>query len=177
MYEYHIELSEKDYIDFNKYHLLHSESGKKAIRINQMLFPIISVILLFLIWFFNRDLHLLLIEGIVLGIISVIMFFLTKGMLLKKIEKHITKLKKEGKLPFNQKSILTFDEDGIHEKTANTETKTNYTLIEKIIESDETIYVYIGAVQAIIIPKDCYIADHSIDELLVYLNEKTKLNR
>lgn len=177
MYEYHIQLSEKDYINFNKFHLLHSKSGKQIIRRNQLMFPVISFFLLLLIWWFDGNLELLLIEAIVLGVMSIILVFFTKGLLIKNITKQLNKLKKEGKLPYSERSIVTFEDDGIREKTAHSETKTSYALVEKIKVSDETIYVYISAVQALIIPKTCYCADKTIDELLFFLNEKCNLNQ
>jgi hypothetical protein len=177
MLEFHIGLSEEEYIKFNEYHLLHSASGKKAIRRYQLIFPFISILLLGLLWLVDVDPEILLIEAILLGIISMFTVFSAKKTLIRSIVKTVTKLKKEGKLPYHSETIVTFEDDGIRERSAHTENKTSYHIVEKIVQSDRAIYVYISAVQAIIIPKSCFETTDQINELLQYLDMKCQFGK
>jgi len=43
MFEYKITLNDNDYIQFNKYHLLNSPSGKKSLWIYRLFIPIICL--------------------------------------------------------------------------------------------------------------------------------------
>jgi len=172
MYEYKINLEEKDYVTFNEYHMQNSPSGKKTILTFRLMMPIISIIIIFIFWIVGVDPFLLLIESIVLALVSVFFVFYSKRLLMKSIVKTIAKLKKEGKLPYNQESVMTFDDEGIHEKTDKSESKNRYTMVEKIGNTDHAIYIYFSAMQAYIIPISVFESDTDKKQFLEFLYSK-----
>jgi hypothetical protein len=172
MFEYNIILTEQDYITFNQYHMSHSANGKKAILMFRLLMPIISLCALLIFWIAEADPTLILVEAIVLGLLSVYFFFYSKKILMKSVIKTVAKLRKEGKLPFNQESTITFDETHILEKTDLNESKISYQMIEKIADMKDAIYIYFSAMQAYIIPNSVFESDEHKKEFLDFMHTK-----
>ena len=175
MFEFNIVLTEQDYIRFNQYHMTHSANGKKAILLLRLLMPIISLCALLIFVVADADPTLILIEAIVLGLLSIFFIFYGKKILLKSVAKNISKLKKDGKLPFNQESTITFDETHILEKTDLNESKISYQIIEKIAETENAIYIYFSAMQAYIIPNTVFESNEHRKELLDFMYTKVNL--
>ncbi len=176
MYEYKIKLDEKDYIQFNDYHLSNSRVGKKTVNMIRILVPILFLCAIFIFLIANADVELIITLSITAVIVSILMVFYSKKLLMKTMTKSIKTLKKDGKLPFNIEATITFDEAGIHEKSLNSESKTNYVLVEKIGQNEHAVYIYISAVQAYIIPITCFSSDREKDEFLEYINTKCIIN-
>lgn len=60
-------------------------------------------------------------------------------------------------------------EDGIVTTNSFSESKTKWDGIEKIIESEEHIFIYVGVASAFIIPKRAFLDNKGIDEFLTTL--------
>lgn len=175
MYEYKIKLDEKDYIEFNDYHLSNSVAGKKAVNLIRILVPLLFLCAISIFLIANADGELIITLAITAVVVSILMVFFSKKILIISMSKSIKRLKKDGKLPFNGEVIITFDEDGIHEKTLNSESKINYTLVEKIGQNKQAIYIYMSAVQAYIIPLSCFESDVKKIEFLEFLDKKCNI--
>lgn len=107
------------------------------------------VVVIFII---NFDFQLLLIEAIFMTILSILWICYSKKFILKSMKKGLKKMKKEGRLPYSNEAIVKFDDESIHEISLNTESKTKYSLVEKIAVTEKAIYIYFSSVQAYILP-------------------------
>lgn len=172
MYAYKISLSEKEYIQFNEYHLLHSAVGKKALLQHKIVLPLLSLLIIIIFFSAKADMNLIIIESIFLGICSIMWIIYSKKIVMKSFKKNIEKIKKEGRLPFESETTVTFDDQGIIEKSSNAETKTSYSVVEKIAETKQAIYIYMSAVQAIIIPTSYFDSEEDKDELIKFIETK-----
>ena len=93
------------------------------------------------------------------------------------MKKEIKKIKKEGKLPYSKEAILKFDAESIHEITPNTESKSNYPLIEKIAVTEKAIYIYFSSVQAYILPLTAFSDEMEKLKFIEFINLKANISR
>lgn len=143
------ELTKQDYIDFNIYHMTSSVTMKRSLFIQRFIIPIIFLVLpIFLIKITDIPLWYWYSVFIILSVLWVVFY---KKFLIKSVERRISKILDEGKTT----GILgvhhfSFTEEGIVDKTEFSETK--YNVIEKVVESEKHIFIYVSAVMAYIIP-------------------------
>ncbi|MGC7873266.1 YcxB family protein [Desulfosporosinus sp. SYSU MS00001] len=165
MKSFDFELNSKDYIDFNLYNLNNSTTIKKSLIAVRVLLSVIILIMTLA----------LVKQGNVIGYIyfaviwSLIMFFFPKGFR-SRMKRRIGKILNEGKNayflgPWSIKLL----EDGIVTTNSYSESKTRWDGIEKIIEGEEHIFIYVGVASAFIIPKRAFPDNNGIEEFLTTL--------
>ena len=174
MFEFNITLDDNDYLLFNQYHLFNSRSGKNSLIFFRFIIPCICIMVIFIFWIAGSDFELILIEAILMAIISIWWIVYSKKSIFKSINKRIKKVKKEGRLPYSNESILKFDEEKIHEITPNTENITKYSLIEKIAVTEKAVYIYFGALQAYILPVKAFSDEMEKLKFLEFINTKAE---
>lgn len=177
MFEFKINLDDDDYLLFNQYHLLNSPSGKKSLMSFRFIIPFFCFMIIIIFCIAGSDFELILIEAIVLTILSILLIGFSKKKLLKSMNKRIIKMKKEGRLPYCNESILKFDDEKIHEITPNTENITKYLLIEKIAVTEKAIYIYFSTVQAYILPVTAFSDEKEKLKFLEFINMKVDILR
>lgn len=84
----------------------------------------------------------------------------------------IKMIKKEGKLPYGKEVFARFDDQLFMETANGNESKIDYANIEKIAVGQKAIYIYIGAIQAFIIPFSVFEDEEKREEFLTFLNHK-----
>mgnify|MGYP001954218965 CR=1 FL=1 len=82
------------------------------------------------------------------------------------------KMKKEGRLPYNNEAIIKFDDEGIHEISSDNESNVKYSTIEKIAVTEKAIYIYVNSVQACILPVTAFSQDSEKQRFLEFINSK-----
>ena len=176
MFEFKINLDDEDYLLFNQYHLLNSPSGKKSLMSFRFIIPFFCFMIIVIFCIAGSDFELILIEAIVLTILSILWIGFSKKKLLKSMNKRIIKMKKEGRLPYSNESILKFDDEKIHEITPNAENITKYLLIEKIAVTEKAIYIYFSTVQAYILPVTAFSDEMEKLKFLEFINMKVDID-
>lgn len=162
------ELTMQDYIDFNFNYMDTSKSMKHM--------KLIQYILLTLL-FLATMLHDIIVKrrsiwfSVCIYTVLIILWVKFNDKIIKKLMKPIiVKAVKEGKKTnVLGNHNLTLDEDGIVYRTEFSETK--YKRIEKIVETDNHIFVYVNTVTACIIPKRVFINIEDKDKFLNMLND------
>lgn len=172
MFKFKITLSDDDYLLFNQYHLLNSPSGKKYFMTIKFIVPFVFFMFIVIFCIAGSEFGLILFESILMTIMSICWIVFSKRLILKSMKKKITKMKKEGKLPYSSEAILTFDDEKIHEITPDSESVTNYSLIEKIVETEKAIYIHINTVQAFILPVTAFTGEMERLKFLEFINSK-----
>lgn len=175
MFEFKITLNDDDYLLFNQYHLLNSPSGKKSLMSFRFIIPFICFMFIVIFCIAGSDFELILIESILMTIISIFWIGFSKKKILKSMNRRITKIKKEGRLPYSNEAILKFDDEKIHEITPNTENVTKYSLIEKIAVTEKAIYIYFSSVQAFILPVTAFSGEMEKLKFLEFINMKVDI--
>lgn len=173
LFKFDINLSEQDYIEFNKFQMTKSYYGKKQIKTFRMFIItiyLISSVLLLLDGGFNSENLFSLIPLLILFVIfyfGIIPFF-TLG-----IKSSLKLFKKSGKLAYSPKSVVEFYEDSFCETTEINKTEQKYSSIERVsVLSGKMIYIHINHMMAYLIPISCFDSAEHYGEFMGFLKTK-----
>ena len=168
IYNFTYNLVEADYFEFNRHHTMGNKSAHK----------VVSAMRVFIAAFMGFIVLLNVISG---GGMSSLIFPLTLGfivifgfdhLVLLLIRWQIRSIKKQGKIPFGKDVNIRFDEESYTEINEVSETKINYTSMERVVKGHHAIYLYIGAVQATIIPFAAFETEEHMDDFLAFIFSK-----
>ena len=153
LFQLNINLSEDDYLDFNKFHSFESMHGKKLINKTRIFFVLAMIILaaLFLLVMGLTTFSITYAALLLLFTLLYMVFF--KKILTRNVKTQIKRLKKVGKLPFDPVSTFEFHEDKMVEITALQRTEQSYSIFERIcVVKDRYVLLYKSSVGAYILP-------------------------
>ena len=172
MYRFNYVLTEKDYLEFNKIHMLRSPANKKFNTMLRFFIPAFLFLMILISWgsYENQD---ELIGSIIINLVfSLIWFFAFKPLNGWFLKLNIKMMKKRGKLPYSKEGSIQFDEDFIVDSTEEQETKVKYKAVERIVLGDNAVYIYISSIQAFIVPFSVFKNDEQKAEFLAFINNK-----
>ena len=173
LFQLNINLSEDDYLDFNKFHSFESMHGKKLINKTRIIFVLAMIILaaLFLLVMGLTTFSITYAALLLLFTLLYMVFF--KKILTRNVKTQIKRLKKVGKLPFDPVSTLEFHEDKMVEVTALQRTEQSYSILERIcVVKDRYILLYKSSVGAYILPVVQVKAQLNQEEFVDFLSSK-----
>ena len=164
------ERTEEDMIQFNLFHLSHSPSIKQQIFITQIVMAVLVFILPIGVSLFRSN-DLSFSDYLVGAIFSIAIYFAWPYMYRTAAIRGVKRLLKEG----NNKSLLgpniiSLLPEGIFGKSPARESKLNWSSIDKILQNDKYIFIYLGAINALVIPKNAFASDLQRKEFLNYLD-------
>ena len=168
-----VDVTERDYYAFNEYQATHSQNGLHVIRFQRMIMPIVSAIGIFILVLRGGEKTVIITTSVVLALVSLLWVIYTPKLIINSLRYSLNRVKKEGKLPYSEKSEIDFTDDFIIETTENSVSKIKYEEVLKIAFANDCTYIYIGAAQAFIIPDRCIMAERA--ELMNLLKEKQKI--
>lgn len=163
-------MSEEDYIEYNIFHMNHSKSFKKANFALKFVFPVGFTLLILLS---HRALNSVF--WIILIIGTVMTFIGLPKLIELSLKKRVRAMLHDGKNGdlFTEKEYV-FDESGIKVESTNASNYYNWNSVTKFVESDQTFYIYVSSIQAIIIPKAYLLDRGQIDEFRDYISDFIK---
>ncbi|MFN8387301.1 MAG: YcxB family protein [Anaerolineales bacterium] len=164
------ERTEEDMVEFNLFHINHSPTIKRQLFAAQITMAVLIFIAsMYIVYLQTRYLPVIsYVAGAVLSIgVGLIYPYIYKQRTIKQARK----LFREG----SNKSLLGRHEmqlspDGIRYKTIASESKTNWSSIEKVLQNDKFIFMYIGAINAFVVPKSAFASSEKQKEFLDYVN-------
>lgn len=177
MFEFKVVLNENDYLLFNQYHMLNSRHGKNLVLIYRLLVPVVSLLTVVTLYILDQDLQAALFTAFFMTILSVLGVVFAKKAIIMIMKTGITKLKKDGMLPYSKLATLKFSDDLIHEISPDSEHKIKYSLIEKVAVTESAIYIYFGAVQAYVLPMSTFSTEEEKRDFLAFINLKADISR
>ena len=178
LYEFSFSMDENDYYEFNKTYMRNAFGEKDLNFFMKWLVPAVLAIR----FFFNLatdnfyDSMSIIASFFVLFLGSFLWLHFRKYLamffiwLTVQLSVYFTKM--NGKLPFSRENRLQFHDDHIHEQTETTETKFDYSCLEKIFEDNNAIYIFFNSIQAFMIPLSAFESEGQKKDFLVYINEK-----
>ncbi|MBQ3101310.1 MAG: hypothetical protein IJC50_09995 [Clostridia bacterium] len=173
LFQLNINLSEDDYLDFNKFHSFESMHGKKLINKTRIFFVLAMIILaaLFLLVMGLTIFSITYTALLLLFTLLYMVFF--KKILTRNVKTQIKRLKKVGKLPFDPVSTLEFHEDKMVEITALQRTEQSYSIFERIcVVKDRYVLLYKSSVSAYILPFTQIEAQLNQRDFIDFLSQK-----
>lgn len=169
-------LIEDDYIAFNMHHIDTSPTIRRTLLMQQY-----GVALVFLIipYFFSRITEIpMLLSYIVYGAIFLAWILYYPKYFISVTKRRIIKMINEGDNSsiYGMQSI-TLTDTGIEQESHTGESRTAWHAIERIDETEEYIYIYIGTMNAYLVPNRAFEDDAQRAEFLRILREKTGINK
>ncbi len=152
-FSFNVNLTDKDYLEYNKFWALRSPYGKKQLR--QFRLIIGAIIIAFaLISLISGGFSL----DSFIGIIPLLILFVVFQALLKPLFKLSLKaqmktLKKSGKMGYAPSATIECGDDSFTEITPDNKTEQKYSAIERVSVVDgKVIYIHINNVMSYILP-------------------------
>ena len=169
-FQFNIDLTDKDYIDFNIFWQTKSRYGKKML----IVFRIILLVLLSAPTLSAIHDIGFSVESIISGILLLIIPQLLLIPFFKLIAKiQIKALIKGGKPPYSPHSVLTFYEDSFTEETEDIKTEVKYSGIDRIsIVENKLIMIHTNLIQAYLLPAICFGSDIKYNSFKEFINTK-----
>lgn len=153
--KYKIELNDEDYMNFNVFYSNHTKFGKHQQNKLRIL-CLLGAALFIMIFVIEGVEHELLVgRTITVLIITGIWCVFTPQIMKMSIRRHISKMKKDGKLPYHAEAEVEFQDSMIVERSKQGEVHVNYRDIENVYSDKDCLYIFYSVTQAIIIPYHC----------------------
>ncbi len=153
-YKFNIGYSEKEYLDFNLFHVIYSPQGKKVIKRQRTSFIILSVFTaLVLITCFALEMKDYAGIMVIAFFLSLFLTIFHPKILASGVKNNVRQLKATGDMPFDEACEIEFFENCIVEVSENKRLELKYPAIKKVfVLNGKVVYLYIQANQAIILP-------------------------
>ena len=178
------EVTEKDYINFNLHHM----KTLKFTKIFNILFHLVALLLAYRI--VSNVPSFAVLEGfaayiiffIFLALLWIAFYFLFSYILFKELttvfmRQSIKALLKKGTYnDFIGYQTLILHEDFLESANEHTNSQIKYSYIDKIYFDYGCLFIYLGAIKAIIVPAAAFSSDAQRQEFLALLKEKTNLD-
>lgn len=172
MYKFQYSLSEQDYLAFNIYHAFNSPLGKKRMAIYRFVYPLAILVVGLACGMLTDEPIVAWYFRIAFGLFALCWFIFFRRIMVAFIKRNIAKIKKSGKLPYQSNTTLSFEDDSFLETTESGELKVKYAVIEHIVTNEDTIYIYMNAVQAVLLPYSVFADENDRCVFIDFLNDK-----
>ncbi|MBQ1223071.1 MAG: YcxB family protein [Clostridia bacterium] len=172
-YKLDVELTDKDYLEFNLFQTFKSAVGKKNIRKSRVIFlAAIAALALLVVVLRGFTTSGLIYLGL-LAVLTVVYMILFKRIMAASLVKQLKALKKSGKLPFDPKSEIEFFDDKFIESAKTNRNERSYDSIEKIcIYGDKYIYLFTSVASAYILPVPLVKKQVNYNAFVKFLSQK-----
>lgn len=164
-------LNERDYLDFNLFHLYKTPANKKRLLLSRILAPVAFMMIAFLL---SELLNAPALCYGVFGLLSLVWLIFFRKIMNAQLKASIKHIKKSGKLLYQNEVTMLFEEDFFIENSEDTTSKIKYSLIERVGAGEAALYLYTGAITSYIIPNRAFQNQNERDELVSFL--KTKIS-
>ena len=172
-YKFKINISDNDYLEYNKFHMLRSPYGKKSLSSLRLTLCAIVIAISFISLIgqgFSADSVITVIPVIIVLILAQI--FLKKFLEIS-IKASVSQLKRKGKMAYSQSSMIEFFDDGFMETAREQRLEQKYSSIERIsVIEGKYVYLHVNNIMAFIIPNTAFDSHEQYKEFISFMNEK-----
>ena len=172
-FQFQVNLTDEDYLNFNVFHAFESKDGQKNIRKSRIIF--LSIIALVAICFcLSMGLtSFTVIYTILIGLFALVYMLFFKKIITKNLKGRLQQQKKQGKLPFDPAVTFELYDETFAEQTDLKRAEQSYQTIERIcILNDQYIYLYNSSISAYILPVSQVAQQVDLNELTRFLITK-----
>lgn len=166
-------LNDSDYILFNNYVILTNPVTIKNINRLKRTGPVVFYSMTIAMFILNHDVGLFLFEMVLMTILSIFWVLISKKYFFYSTEKNIKKLIKDGRPPYNnEECLIKFEDENIHEISKSIDTKTSYSIVEKVVETENGIYIFNSSLSGYILPTRVFSDNQEKQKLIEFINSK-----
>ena len=156
----------QDVIDFNLYHLEHSDASRRERLTQQLLASLVSAafVLALSLWPSGR------INALMLGaaaLAAVVIFLIYPVLLRKATRGRLKQLIREG----NNDTLfgpqtLSISADGILARNRSSESRIKWAALQQVVEGKKQLFLFTSAIGALVIPKNCFTSEADMQNFL-----------
>lgn len=174
-FQFNVNFTENDYIEFNKFQLLRSQYGKKRLTNYRIALAVITCIGILVPLIVGRFRLQSFISCIPLLILCSAFLIFIKPLLALSVKGTIKAQKKNGKIAYSPTSVLEFYDDVFIETTETNKTEQKYPSVERIcIVDNKIIYIFINNIVAYTLPFASFKGKEEYVAFIAFI--KTKCN-
>lgn len=165
------ELTARDYMDFNFYHLNNSKSMKKLVFTQRFIIPLFYFAFPFIL---SRSTNISFMNWMLMSVGLYILWVWTSPRKMQgSITKKINKALKEGKLEkLLGEHTITLNDEGIVDSGKGGEAKAPWNSIYDVTEGKDHVYIFINDTKAYIIPNRAFVKEQLKHDFLAKIKEK-----
>ena len=174
-FKFNIRLTDKDYLDFNKFWMLKTPYGKKQISLSRKLLYLIFAIGIFIVLFMGEitTQTYITIGGFV--VLCLLFQALMARFFILSLKIQIKTMKKSGKMPFSEESNMEFYDETFIEYTTENKNEHKYSAIDRVsVVGGQVIYIHLNNVMAYMLPFDSFESVEEYNRFFDFI--KTKVN-
>lgn len=175
LYSFEVSMSDKDYFEYNKFHIQRSPYGRKyKTMVNVAFIAFACAAMLLMLLTIGASIETLI--GVIpVILLSGVLMLLYPHVVVLILRLNILLTKNRPNKPYAPWSRIEFGEEFFAEETELGRTETKYFAIERISVTDSAVYMHLNATTAYILPMSLF---EDCDELDVFLDFlKTKNER
>ena len=173
LYQFNCKITEEDYLAYNIYTGTEKPESKKRILQIRLIFLFLTLALFVVSLLCSSSPFFSVTYAIILGIFSSIYILGYKKFLIASIKNQIQRLKKQGKLPFNEEETTEFFPDKIVNALNSQRLEIRYDGIENVcIVDNQYIYLFLNFSNAIILPISQVRSQADMGQFLEFLRQK-----
>lgn len=172
-FQFQVNVSENQYIDYNKFWTLKSPYGKKQLIILRGMILVMVLVFVFLTLFSENLQPNAFIACIPFFIMLIVCQALLPRFLAFTVESHIKSLKKKGKMAYSSTSVMEFYDDVFTETTPDNKLEQKYSSVERIsVVNKKVIYIHVNNFMAYIIPVSVFQSQEQYEEFMQFIKTK-----
>ncbi|MBQ7386770.1 MAG: YcxB family protein [Clostridia bacterium] len=172
IYKFDVFLDDKDYYEYNKFHLLRSPYGRRYKSLICFLFAAFALGAAALMVSTLGFVIEALIAVIPMIVLSALLMLVYPYLVILILKLHISVTKNSPKKNYSPKSTIEFYDESFAEETELNKTETKYFAIERISVTEHAIYMHMNSMTAYILPTSTFESDEELDAFIDFLKTK-----
>ena len=173
LFQFNVNMTDKDYLEYNVFWLTRSPYGKKQMRSGRIAIWVLYVAFVLITLLAGDFSAESFISAIPLVILLVLFQLLLKRFLAWSLKGQIKNLKKSGKMGYTSNSVVQFNEDDFFDCAPDCKMEHKYSAIERIsIVGNKAVYIHVNNVMAYTLPISCFENQKQYDEFLEFIKTK-----
>lgn len=165
------QLTDDDTIAFNKFFIMHSETGKKTVFQQKIIFPILTLIVVPMLYFFKFNIKIVIGCAVLMVVASIYMLFYAQKMILKQQEKAVNKASFSLD-SLHRDIVLEFRDDDVYSFYEDRESSFGYDRIVKVSRTGNGMYIWLDERSAMPVPESAFNKAEGMNSLFSFLKEK-----
>lgn len=165
-------LRDEDTIEFNKYYIKHSKSGRKVVWQQRMMIPAVIVGYVILMAIFKYNSKPVYFFGGVMVLAAIVYGFMAEKIVLNQQAKKIRDESNYWENIHREKTTLEFLDDQVDACYKGQKESFGYDTINKVSLTDKAIYIWLDEMVALQVPNSAFEIDSNKDALFNFLSEK-----
>ncbi len=173
MFKFNVNLTDNDYLEYNKFWNFRSHYGKGQMVSMRIMIAVILGVFMVVTLAMNGFSAEALIGIIPLLIVLVLMELFLKKFITFSLKSNIKNLRKKGKVGYSPNSTIEFYDETFTEATPDTKTEQRYSSIERVsVVRGRALYFHVNSLMAYILPLSAFDNREQYDSFIEFITGK-----